>query len=94
MIPALHGNWVDLAILAILIYMVSDSWKTGFWILISNFLGFLLSLFVALRGYPFVGRILENNFTLPHSVANALGFLLNIRVNGKEIGKTVEPVYS
>ena len=28
------------------------------------------------------------------SIANALGFLLNIPVNGKKAGETVEPVYS
>lgn len=73
---SLNGNWVDLVILVILIYMVADAWRVGFWVLISDFLGFLLSLVVALRGYSYIGSILESSFALPHSVANALGFFI------------------
>jgi len=71
-----QGNWVDLVAIVILIYFISEAWRLGFWILISDFLGFLLSLFVALAGYSFVGSVLETNFALPHSVANALGFFV------------------
>lgn len=81
-----QGNWVDLVILIILFYMVSDAWRTGFWILISDFLGFLLSLVVALRSYSVAGRILENNFSLPHSVANALGFFFAAGISEALLG--------
>lgn len=71
---SLQGNWVDLVIIVILVYYMSDAWRTGFWIIVSDFLGFLLSLFIALRGYSIVGGFLENNFSLTHSVSNAIGF--------------------
>ena len=71
-----HGNWVDLIIIIVLAYLVVDSWRTGFWILMSDFASFLLSLLIALLGFSFLAGILENSFDLPHSVANALGFFL------------------
>jgi uncharacterized protein YkwD len=71
-----QGNWVDLVIVIVLSYFVVDSWQTGFWVLIADFASFLLSLFTALLGFSFLGKILESAFELPHSVANAIGFFL------------------
>lgn len=72
----LQGNWIDLIIIVILIYFISEAWRVGFWIILADFVGFLLSLVIALRGYFFAADILRNNFSLPHSVANAIGFLI------------------
>jgi uncharacterized protein YkwD len=71
----LHANWVDLIIILILAYFLSDSWKLGFWVVLTDFLGFLLSLITALFGYSFASSILQESFSLPRSIANALGFL-------------------
>lgn len=71
-----QGNYIDLIILAILFYFVSEAWRAGFWIILADFLGFLLSLIIALRGYSFAAGILRDNFSLSHSVANAIGFLI------------------
>ena len=73
---SLQGNWVDLIILVVLAYFVSEAWRVGFWVILADFLGFLFSLAVALRGYAFASNLLSANFTIPHSLANALGFLL------------------
>jgi len=43
---------------------------------LADFLGFLFSLLIALRGYSLVANLLRANFSLPHSVSNAIGFLL------------------
>jgi hypothetical protein len=72
----LNGNYVDLIIIFALIYFVSEAWRYGFWILLADFLSFLLSLFISLRAYTLGSKFLESNFSLPHSVANALGFML------------------
>lgn len=72
----IQGNWVDLLIVAVLIYFVSEAWRVGFWVIFADFLGFLLSLVVALFGYSLAAQLLRDNFSLSHSVANALGFLL------------------
>ena len=74
-VPSLQGNWVDLVILIVLVYFISEAWRVGFWIILADFLGFVLSLVIALSGYSFAAGLLRQNFSLPHSVANALGFL-------------------
>lgn len=73
--PSLGGNWVDLVILIILLYFLSVGWTVGFWVILSDFFSFLLSLLVALRGYQFTAGILRANFSFSHSASNAIGFL-------------------
>ena len=75
-IPALQGNWIDLVIIVVLIYFASQAVRIGLWIILSDFLSFLTSLLIALRGYPLAAEFLRSNFTLSHSLANALGFLM------------------
>src|SRR4030042_3577049 len=72
----MQGNWVDLVILIVLCYFVSEAWRLGFWIILADFLGFLVSILLALLGYQYASLFLKNNFTLPRSVANALGFIM------------------
>ncbi|OGM24869.1 hypothetical protein A2962_04165 [Candidatus Woesebacteria bacterium RIFCSPLOWO2_01_FULL_39_61] len=77
MIPqSLQGNWVDLIIIIILAYYISEAWRVGFWVILIDFLGFLASLIIGLRGYSFAADLLESLFSLPHSLANAVGFLI------------------
>ncbi|OGM59062.1 hypothetical protein A3A75_05345 [Candidatus Woesebacteria bacterium RIFCSPLOWO2_01_FULL_39_10] len=71
-----QANWVDLIIIAILLYFVSEAWRVGFWIILADFIGFLLSLVVALRVYKFPAELLRSNFSISHSLANAIGFLV------------------
>lgn len=82
----LQANWVDLVIIVILLYMVIDAWKTGFWILLADFVGFLLSLVIALLGYSFIAGILINNFSLNRSIANAIGFFATAGLSEAVIG--------
>lgn len=71
----LQGNWVDLVIILILVYFLSDSWRLGFWVILADFLSFLISLMAALFGYSYVSTVLQVNFSVPRFLANALGFL-------------------
>ena len=73
--PSLQGNWVDFIILAVFAFFISEAWRFGFWVILADFFAFLLSLVLALRGYSFISVFLRSNFSLPHSVSNALGFL-------------------
>jgi len=95
-IPSLGGNWVDLVILLVLFYFLSVGWSVGFWATLADFLSFLLSLLVALRGYQFTAALLRSNFSLSHSVSNALGFLLTAVlaqvILGYLLGKLVEKI--
>lgn len=72
----LHGNWIDLIILFVIIFFVSDAIRVGFWVVIAEFLSFLSSIILALWGYRFAANLLRSNFSLSHSLSNALGFLV------------------
>jgi len=78
---SLKGNWVDFVIILILAFFLSDAWRVGFWFVLSEFLGFFVSLIVALFGYAFISSIIQDNFSLPRSLANALGFFLTAGVS-------------
>ncbi len=81
-----QGNWVDLVIIIILAFFIIDSWKTGFFIILADFLAFLLSLIISLRAYSLIAVILKNNFSLPNSVSNALGFFVTAGVSEAVLG--------
>lgn len=72
--PALHGNWIDLLILAILLFFIAEGFFDRFISSVLNLLGFILTYGVALRFYGIAARIFIANFSLPHGIANALGF--------------------
>jgi len=71
----LSGNWIDLVILLVFIYFASEAWRVGFWVILADFLSFLLSLLIALRGYQFASGFIRDQFEITHSLSNALGFL-------------------
>lgn len=75
-IPALHGNWVDLVILFIILLYLWSGWSRGLVLGILDLGGFLLSFFIALSSYSYIGLFLVENFSLPKGIANAAGFLL------------------
>lgn len=82
----MSGNWVDLVILLSLVFFVYEGLRLGLWIILADFFSFGLSLIIALRGYPLVAQLLRTNFSLSHSVSNALGFLLTALVTEAVFG--------
>lgn len=68
-------NWVDLIILIVLASYASEAFRRGFWLILADFVSFFGSLLISLRFYPFTADFLGTNFSLPHSLAKALGFL-------------------
>lgn len=75
-IPSLNGNWVDLLIIAIILFFVLEGVRHGFWVILADFFSFLGSLLISLRAYQFVAGLLRANFSLTPSISNALGFLI------------------
>lgn len=73
---SLNGNWVDLIIVLVLVYYASEAFRFGFWSIFIDFASFLGSLLISLRVYKFGAVFLKNNFNLPNSFANALGFIV------------------
>lgn len=69
-------NWVDLCIIAVLILFVLDGIKRGFINELVDFLSFLIAFFASIRFYNYIGLFFENNFQIPHSFSNILGFIM------------------
>lgn len=71
----MNGNWIDLIILIVLVFYVLEGLERGFWVLVTELGAFIGSLAAALRFYPAAAKFFIDNFSLPHSFANAIGFL-------------------
>lgn len=71
----LNGNYIDLIIILILIYYVTEAFRHGFWVIMADFISFFGSLILSFRFYKYVASFLRINFSLNLSVANAIGYL-------------------
>lgn len=76
-LPSLHGNWIDLVILLVIIFYVWEGIRRGFILGVIDLGGFILSFVISLKTYRLTGNFLVENFTLPSGLANAAGFLIN-----------------
>lgn len=76
-LPALHGNWVDLAILVEIFFYLLGGWGRGFILGVLDLGGLLLSFLASLKFYSFFGELLVVNFSLPKGISNAVGFFLS-----------------
>jgi uncharacterized protein YkwD len=82
----LNGNYIDLIIILVILFFVSEGIRHGFWVILADFLSFLLSLLLSLRFYQITGNLLRQYFSLSHSVSNALGFLITAIVTEGILG--------
>lgn len=73
-LPALHGNWVDLVIFVVLIFFLFEGLIDRFIPSAFNLVGFLITYAMALKFYNLAAEFFIANFSLPHGIANALGF--------------------
>lgn len=73
-IPVLEGNWVDLVILAVLIFFLFEGLIDRFIPASLNLLGFIITYALALSFYGIAADLLIANFSLPRGISNALGF--------------------
>ena len=74
--PSLSGNYVDLILLFVFVFFVYEGFRHGFWVILADFVSFLLSLLISLRLYTYTASFLLENFSLSMALSNALGFLL------------------
>ena len=75
-INGIQLNWIDLVIIGVFAFFIYEGVKHGFWIMLADFISFLLAIIISLRLYPLVSSILIKIFPITSSVANALGFIL------------------
>ncbi|HEX9601154.1 MAG TPA: CvpA family protein, partial [Mariniflexile sp.] len=85
---SLRGNWIDLLIIVIVIYFVTEGLRFGFWTMVADFLSFGLSLIISIFGFSFVAQILRTNFALSNSLANLFGFLFTAILVGSVLNIT------
>jgi uncharacterized protein YkwD len=69
-------TWADFVIILILLFFASEGFGKRLLAEMLNLLSFIVGFLLALRFYNLVGERIENLFTLPHSFANVIGFLL------------------
>ncbi|KKQ45173.1 MAG: hypothetical protein US62_C0018G0023 [Candidatus Woesebacteria bacterium GW2011_GWA1_37_8] len=70
------GTWIDIIIIIICIYFALEAFRVGFWIILADFISFLISLLISLRFYKYISVILRQQFSFSHSFSNAIGFLV------------------
>lgn len=68
-------NWVDLCIIVFLFIIIVQAVGRSFFAEIFDLLGFVVAFLVSLRFYNLVSAQLAEWFSLPHSLAQVLGFI-------------------
>ena len=69
-------NLVDVLIALALIFFAWEAWRVGFWIILTDFLSFVITLVSALLFYPRFSTVLKTVFSLGKSLSNAISFLI------------------
>lgn len=90
LIPTLNGNYIDLVILLVLGLYIAEGIERGFWALFGELASFLGSFALGLRFYSVASKFLIDNFSLPYSFSNALGFILVVLVAQVILGAVVD----
>ncbi len=72
----MFNNWVDLAIIAVLLFFAFEGFGRSLLSELFDLISFILALVLSLQFYNLASRQLENFFSLPHSFANVLGFII------------------
>lgn len=85
-LPNINGNYIDLLIILVIIFFISEGFRHGFWVILADFLSFSLSLLLSLRFYQLASGLLRSNFSLSASVSNALGFLFTAIISEAVLG--------
>jgi len=78
---SLNGNWVDLIIILIIFHFLLDSFRHNFFIILIEFISFLSSLLLGFLYYQIVAGLLMDNFSLPNSISNSIGFFVIVALS-------------
>jgi uncharacterized protein YkwD len=75
-IPSLGLNWIDILILAVLVFYSIQGYLLGFISALIDFISFALSFILGVFFYSFVASLLVRFFSIPQGFANAIGFFI------------------
>lgn len=68
-------NWVDLVIITLLLIFILDAVGRPLILEVLDLLSFLLAFFISFRYYNLPAKFFETEFTIPHGLSLALGFM-------------------
>jgi len=77
---SLQGNWVDLVIILVLLYFFLDSFRHNFFVILIEFLSFLISLLLGIRFYNQVAKLFSVNFSISTTVSKPVGFFITVAI--------------
>lgn len=69
-------NWVDWAILAVVVYYLVQGWEAGLVSLAKSLVAFLGSLWIAIKYHAVVGNFLAIKFGIPSMWTTVLGYIV------------------
>src|SRR5690348_15666137 len=72
---SIGGNWVDLLFIGLIIYFIATT--KGFISSMLEAIGFIITLLLSYQIYPFVGKVLQANFSISKGIAAAAGFFVS-----------------
>lgn len=72
----LNSHYIDLIIIAVLIYFLTEAFRHGFWIILADFVSFFGSLILSLSFYKQFASFLKSEFSLNNSVINAFSYMI------------------
>jgi uncharacterized membrane protein required for colicin V production len=58
-LPVLHGNYIDLLIILIFIFFITEAFRHGLWVILADFFAFWGSLLFSLRFYKIAASFLS-----------------------------------
>jgi uncharacterized protein YkwD len=68
-------NWVDLVIIIILLFFALEGLGRPLFYEIYDLFSFIAAFLLSLRFYNYTASLFERQFSVPHSLANVLGFI-------------------
>ncbi len=69
-------NPLDVVIVVVFAFYAFEGFTVGVTIAFFDFLSFILSFLLGLKGYGIIGAALTGTFSIPHGFANAIGFFV------------------
>src|SRR3989344_4416729 len=69
-------NWVDLAIIAIVLLFALEAYGGVLVIEVLDFFSFLIALLLSFRYYNYIGELFQSQFNFPHGLSLVIGFML------------------
>ena len=70
-------NWVDLIIIALILFFVIESLGRSFLTELLDLFSFILALILSFRFYNDVAKIFESKFQTPHGLSLVIGFMVS-----------------